>query len=58
MNTNKVISIVLLVLGVLLFLMGALIKILHWPGVNYFFILGAILFFIGVAFLFRKGDQG
>ncbi|MEW7277428.1 hypothetical protein ABW636_02390 [Aquimarina sp. 2201CG1-2-11] len=56
MNTTKVISIVLLVVGVLLFLLGALIKILHWPGVNYFLISGAVLFFIGVALLFKKGD--
>ncbi len=51
MKAIKVVSIIFIVLGALLFIVGFLFKIMHWPDIFKGYYSGPILFFIGFILL-------
>ena len=53
MTKVKVVSLILIIFGGILFLLGILFKILHWPGLYYLLISGSILIITGIALILR-----
>ncbi len=51
MKALKIISIILISLGVLLFTSGLLLKVMHWPDIFHGIISGIVFFVLGTALL-------
>lgn len=54
MRKLRIVGILLIILGALLFCLGVLFKILHWPGLYLLLISGPIMFILGFALIFLK----
>jgi len=50
-NFKKTLAIIMIVLGVILFLVGALYRLLSWEDIFYGLYSGPLLFVLGIVFL-------
>ncbi|WP_201923247.1 hypothetical protein [Aquimarina mytili] len=51
MNWIKVFGVPFIILGILLFFLGVMFKILHWPGLYVLLFSGPVVFILGLALL-------
>lgn len=51
MKTLLIIGIILSFFSLAIIILGAMFKIMHWPGANIFFSVGGVLLIIGVGLI-------